>query len=67
MARVQEPVQGAPHTQGTDEAQEAGVPFTKARRYVSEYWDKFIQFSRYTPVDVAVDESKQDHFRLGLN
>jgi len=34
---------------------------------VSEYRDKFIQFSRYTPADVVVDESKQDHFRLGLN
>jgi hypothetical protein len=30
---------------------------------VSEYQDKFIQLSRYAPVDVADDEEKQDHFR----
>jgi hypothetical protein len=33
---------------------------------VSEYWDKFIQLSRYVPPDVADDEEKQDHFRDGL-
>jgi hypothetical protein len=33
---------------------------------VSEYWDKFIQLSRYAPADVADDEEKQDHFREGL-
>jgi hypothetical protein len=33
---------------------------------VSEYWDKFIQLSRYTPADVEDDEEKQDHFREGL-
>jgi hypothetical protein len=26
----------------------------------SEYWDKFIQLSRYAPADVADDEEKQD-------
>ena len=34
---------------------------------VCEYWDKFIQLSRYAPRDVADDEEKQDHFRNGLN
>jgi hypothetical protein len=33
---------------------------------VSEYQDKFIQLSRYAPVDVVDDEEKQDHFREGL-
>jgi hypothetical protein len=33
---------------------------------LSEYRDKFIQLSRYAPVDVADDEEKQDHFREGL-
>jgi hypothetical protein len=33
---------------------------------VSEYWDKFIQMSRYAPTDVADDEEKQDQFREGL-
>jgi hypothetical protein len=33
---------------------------------VSEYRDKFIQFSRYAPIDVADNEKKQDHFREGL-
>jgi hypothetical protein len=30
---------------------------------MSEYQDKFIQLSCYTPADVADDEEKQDHFR----
>jgi hypothetical protein len=34
---------------------------------VSEYWDKFIQLSRYAPVEVADDEEKQDHFRDGAH
>ena len=34
---------------------------------VCEYWDKFIQLSRYAPRDVADDEEKQDHFGNGLN
>ena len=34
---------------------------------VSEYQDKFIQLFHYTPTDVADDEDKQDHFRLGLS
>jgi hypothetical protein len=33
---------------------------------MSEYWDKFIQLSCYTPADVADDEEKQDHFRDGV-
>jgi hypothetical protein len=33
---------------------------------VSEYWDKFIQLSRYAPADVADDAEKQDHFRDDL-
>jgi hypothetical protein len=33
---------------------------------VSEYWDKFIQVSCCTPVDVADDTEKQDHFSDGL-
>jgi hypothetical protein len=32
---------------------------------VSEYWDKFIQLSRYAPADVANDAEKQDHYRDG--
>jgi hypothetical protein len=34
--------------------------------FVSEYRDKFIQLSRYAPVEVEDDEEKQDHFRDGL-
>ena len=34
---------------------------------MSEYRDKFIELSRYTPADVADDEDKQDHFRMGLS
>jgi hypothetical protein len=33
---------------------------------MSEYQDKFIQMSRYTPAEVADDGEKQDHFRDGL-
>jgi hypothetical protein len=33
---------------------------------VSEYRDKFIQLSCYTPADVADNEEEQDHFREGL-
>jgi hypothetical protein len=33
---------------------------------MSEYRDKFIQMSRYAPVDVADDIEKQGHFREGL-
>jgi hypothetical protein len=33
---------------------------------MSEYQDKFIQMSRYTPADVVDNEDKQDHFREGL-
>ncbi|CAN6360849.1 unnamed protein product [Urochloa humidicola] len=33
---------------------------------VSEYWDRFIQLSRYAPEDVADDEKKQDLFLEGL-
>ena len=33
---------------------------------MSEYRNKFTQLSRYCPADVAEDEQKQDHFRLGL-
>ena len=29
--------------------------------------DKFIQLSHHTPADVADDEDKQDHFRMGLS
>jgi hypothetical protein len=34
---------------------------------VSEYRDKFIQLSRYTPDEVAEDERKHEHFIEGLN
>jgi hypothetical protein len=34
---------------------------------VSEYHDRFIQLSRYTPDEVAEDERKQEHFIEGLN
>jgi hypothetical protein len=34
---------------------------------VSEYHDKFIQLSRYSPDEVADDERKQEHFTEGLN
>jgi hypothetical protein len=34
---------------------------------ISEYRDKFIQLSRYTPDEVADDERKQEHFTEGLN
>ena len=34
---------------------------------VSEYRDKYIELSRYTPADIADDEDKQDHFRNGLS
>jgi hypothetical protein len=34
--------------------------------FVSEYRDKFIQLSRYTPAEVVDDEEKQDYFRDGL-
>ncbi|CAO2144440.1 unnamed protein product [Urochloa humidicola] len=33
---------------------------------VSEYWDRFIQLSRYAPEDVDSDEKKQDQFPEGL-
>jgi hypothetical protein len=33
---------------------------------VSEYWDKFIQLSKYAPEEVAEDESKQEQFLEGL-
>jgi hypothetical protein len=33
---------------------------------VSEYRDKFIQLSRYAPVEIADDKEKQDPFRDGL-
>ena len=33
---------------------------------MSEYRDKFIQLSRYAPVDVATDGQKQEYFMLGL-
>eukprot|EP00267_Zea_mays_P029843 XP_008660822.1 uncharacterized protein LOC103639922 [Zea mays] len=33
---------------------------------VSEYRDKFIHLSRYTPDEVANDERKQEHFMEGL-
>jgi hypothetical protein len=34
---------------------------------VSEYCGRFIQLSRYAPDEVVDDESKQEHFREGLN
>jgi hypothetical protein len=34
---------------------------------ISEYHDRFIQLSRYAPVEVADDERKQEHFIEGLN
>jgi hypothetical protein len=33
----------------------------------SEYHDRFIQLSRYAPVEVADDERKREHFIEGLN
>jgi hypothetical protein len=33
---------------------------------VSEYRDKFIQLSHYTPADVVDDAEKQDHFKDDL-
>jgi hypothetical protein len=33
---------------------------------MSEYWDKFIQLSRYAPRDVEDDEKKQELFLEGL-
>jgi hypothetical protein len=34
---------------------------------VSEYHDRFIQLSKYSPDEVAQDERKQEHFIEGLN
>jgi hypothetical protein len=34
----------------------------QSNMYVSEYYDKFIQLSRYAPDEVADDERKQEHF-----
>jgi hypothetical protein len=33
---------------------------------VSEYWDKFLQLSRYAPDDVNTDAKRQYHFLTGL-
>jgi Rps23 Pro-64 3,4-dihydroxylase Tpa1-like proline 4-hydroxylase len=33
---------------------------------VSEYWDKFLQLSRYAPEDVNTDAKRQYHFLRGL-
>ncbi|WVZ89095.1 hypothetical protein U9M48_035549 [Paspalum notatum var. saurae] len=34
---------------------------------VTEYHDKFLQFARYAPTEVAEDSDKQEHFLEGLN
>jgi hypothetical protein len=38
------------------------LSFRQGSMSVSEYWDKFIQLSRYSPEEVAEDEKKHELF-----
>jgi hypothetical protein len=61
-------VQELSHICWTDADKEERVSVAEAGEHLSsEYHDRFIQLSRYTPDEVAEDERKKEHFIEGLN
>jgi hypothetical protein len=67
LAGVHEEFQEPPHYCKVDEA-EKGVPLSQTGGMsVAEYWDRFIELSRYALEEVADDPKKQERFLEGLD
>jgi hypothetical protein len=67
LAGVHQQLQEPPHSYRVDETEKKEfLSLKQGGMSVAEFWDRFIELSRYSPEEVTDDAKKQERFKEGL-